>query len=119
MRASRYEVNSHNILNIHQCCKKSQLTSINSLLIHRLLKSFTMRDLLQVLTYDFSPRQGDPKALLDMTDARDEFQRMNTLEVAVQAHAKHFISNPLVQEVLSKRLFQAICPFTFLMQNYV
>ncbi|KAF9213855.1 hypothetical protein CPC16_000200 [Podila verticillata] len=57
----------------------------------KVLKAFSMRQLIDVLTYDFSPVRREPST-----------EPMNAIEVAISGRAKHFLSNPLVQEIINQ-----------------
>ncbi|KAI1828138.1 hypothetical protein F4861DRAFT_548505 [Xylaria intraflava] len=76
------------------------------LLALKLLKEYSTRELIDVLSYDFDPLQGSPhapptlKGGSSMTMGDSAFARSSTLEVAIRASAKHFISHPLVVQQL-------------------
>ncbi|KAG0378768.1 hypothetical protein BGX24_002862 [Mortierella sp. AD032] len=64
-----------------------------------------MRQLIDVLTYDFSPvRRKDARSRLYLPHFEGEpsNEPMSALEVAISGRAKHFISNPLVQEIINQ-----------------
>ncbi|KAK3841978.1 MAG: hypothetical protein J3R72DRAFT_444140 [Linnemannia gamsii] len=71
----------------------------------KVLKAFSMRQLIDVLTYDFSPvRRKDARSRLYLPHFEGEpsNEPMSALEVAISGRAKHFISNPLVQEIINQ-----------------
>ncbi|KAG0319224.1 hypothetical protein BGZ99_005225 [Dissophora globulifera] len=71
----------------------------------KVLKAFTLRQLIDVLTYDFSPvRRKDERFRLYLPHFEGEpsTEPMSALEVAISGKAKHFISNPLVQEIVNQ-----------------
>ncbi|KAF9205310.1 hypothetical protein BGZ49_004210 [Haplosporangium sp. Z 27] len=71
----------------------------------KVLKAFTMRQLIDVLTYDFSPvRQKDARSRLYLPHFVGEpsTEPMSAIEVAISGRAKNFISNPLVQEIINQ-----------------
>ncbi|KAI1437953.1 hypothetical protein GGR50DRAFT_570130 [Xylaria sp. CBS 124048] len=76
------------------------------LLAVKLLKEYSTRELIDVLSYDFDPLQGSPHAPpaprggSSMAMGETPFGRSSTLEVAIRASAKHFISHPLVVQQL-------------------
>ncbi|KAI8954102.1 hypothetical protein F4801DRAFT_534367 [Xylaria longipes] len=76
------------------------------LLALKLLKEYSTRELIDALSYDFDPLQGcartppTPKGKAPESRARTQFARSSTLEVAIRASAKHFVSHPLVVQQL-------------------
>ncbi|TGJ84942.1 hypothetical protein E0Z10_g3821 [Xylaria hypoxylon] len=75
------------------------------LLASKLLKEYTTRELIDALSYDFDPLQGSPRTPTQNgrapdSRARAQFARSSTLEVAIRASAKHFVSHPLVVQQL-------------------
>ncbi|KAI1315644.1 hypothetical protein EDD11_000537 [Mortierella claussenii] len=71
----------------------------------KVLKAFSMRQLIDVLTYDFAPvRRKDARSRLYLPhfDGEPSTEPMSALEVAISGRAKHFISNPLVQEIINQ-----------------
>ncbi|KAG0054325.1 hypothetical protein BGZ83_011431 [Gryganskiella cystojenkinii] len=71
----------------------------------KVLKAFTLRQLIDVLTYDFSPvKRKDARSRLYLPHFEGEpsTEPMSALEVAISGRAKHFISNPLVQEIINQ-----------------
>ncbi|KAI8604389.1 hypothetical protein EDD21DRAFT_366328 [Dissophora ornata] len=71
----------------------------------KVLKAFTIRQLIDVLTYDFSPvRRKDARSRLYLPHFEGEpsTEPMSALEVAISGKAKHFLSNPLVQEIINQ-----------------
>ncbi|KAF9962090.1 hypothetical protein BGZ72_010696 [Mortierella alpina] len=72
----------------------------------KVLKAFSMRQLIDVLTYDFSPiRRKDRSRLylpLPHFEGEPSTEPMSALEVAISGRAKHFLSNPLVQEIINQ-----------------
>ncbi|GAP86873.1 putative integral membrane channel protein [Rosellinia necatrix] len=76
------------------------------LLALKLLKEYSTRELIDALSYDFDPLQGSvravptPKGRVPDSRGRTTFARSSTLEVAILASAKHFVSHPLVVQQL-------------------
>ncbi|RCI09704.1 hypothetical protein L249_4099 [Ophiocordyceps polyrhachis-furcata BCC 54312] len=76
------------------------------LLALKLLKEYTIRELIDALAYDFYPLQGLPGAQAPLhPQARNQKQaqtasRTSTLEVAIRASAKHFLAHPVVVQQL-------------------
>ncbi|KAK4236989.1 hypothetical protein C8A03DRAFT_35102 [Achaetomium macrosporum] len=73
------------------------------LLAIKLLKEYTTRDLIDALCYDFYPLQGIPGSQTPLTPGDRPMSatpRTSTLEVAIRASAKHFLSHPLVKQQL-------------------
>ncbi|KAJ8122405.1 hypothetical protein ONZ43_g1392 [Nemania bipapillata] len=76
------------------------------LLALKLLKEYSTRELIDALSYDFDPLQGSvpkpptPKGRAPGSGGRTPFARSSTLEVAIRASAKHFVSHPLVVQQL-------------------
>lgn len=76
------------------------------LLALKLLKEYSTRELIDALSYDFDPLQGCPRTPPTHSGrasegrARTPFARSSTLEVAIRASAKHFVSHPLVVQQL-------------------
>ncbi|KAI2635437.1 hypothetical protein GGS21DRAFT_515847 [Xylaria nigripes] len=71
----------------------------------KLLKEYSTRELIDALSYDFDPLQGSPHAppTINGGSSRSidtQFARSSTLEVAIRASAKHFVSHPLVVQQL-------------------
>ncbi|KAI1151850.1 hypothetical protein F4825DRAFT_451041 [Nemania diffusa] len=72
----------------------------------KLLKEYSTRELIDALSYDFDPLQGStrtppsPKGRAPGSRGRTPFARSSTLEVAIRASAKHFVSHPLVVQQL-------------------
>ncbi|KAI0409534.1 hypothetical protein F4802DRAFT_148466 [Xylaria palmicola] len=72
----------------------------------KLLKEYSTRELIDALSYDFDPLQGSPRTPPTpkgkAPDSRGSmpFARSSTLEVAIRASAKHFVSHPLVVQQL-------------------
>ncbi|KAI0203805.1 hypothetical protein F4808DRAFT_389144 [Astrocystis sublimbata] len=79
---------------------------ICELLAVKLLKEYSTRELIDALAYDFDPLQGStrtpptPKGKAPESRDRIQFARSSTLEVAIRASAKHFVSHPLVVQQL-------------------
>lgn len=80
------------------------------LLAVKLLKEYSTRELIDALSYDFDPLQGsfrppptssgrNPQSRAATPVARS-LARLSTLEVAIRASAKHFVSHPLVVQQL-------------------
>ncbi|KAF9540443.1 hypothetical protein EC957_004283 [Mortierella hygrophila] len=71
----------------------------------KVLKAFSMRQLIDVLTYDFSPvrrKDGRSRIYLPHFEGEPSNEPMSALEVAISGRAKYFISNPLVQEIINQ-----------------
>jgi len=69
------------------------------LLAIKLLKEYTTRELVDALSYDFYPLQGHPGSNTPLTaggKSKPAALRTSTLEVAIRASTKHFLSHPLV-----------------------
>lgn len=117
---------------------------------YRVLKAFSMRQLIDVLTYDFSPvrrkfqttcpllsmnvpcnkhdidsflvlfiqkigKDGRSRIYLPHFEGEPSNEPMSALEVAISGRAKHFISNPLVQEIISMIPFKFMYAFQALL----
>lgn len=88
----------------------STRAKVCELLALKLLKEYTTRELIDVLSYDFYPLQGMPgipppsNSGLKRADSRLGFRaaagRTSALEVAIRASAKHFLAHPLVVQHL-------------------
>lgn len=87
-------------------CKTRGLVS--ELLAMRLLKEFSLRELIDALSYDFDPLQGIPPPTSSYAinspvkqggphhaGPRGQSVRTSTLEVAIRAQAKRFLAHPL------------------------
>ncbi|KAK3318450.1 hypothetical protein B0H66DRAFT_477234 [Apodospora peruviana] len=73
------------------------------LLAIKLLKEYTTRELIDALSYDFYPLQGIPGTFTPLSPGgkpKPAAMRTSTLEVAIRASAKHFLSHPLVVQQL-------------------
>lgn len=73
------------------------------LLAIKLLKEYTTRELIDALCYDFYPLQGIPGSQSPLTPRgrpKPAALSTSTLEVAIRASAKHFLSHPLVVQQL-------------------
>ncbi|KAM7204518.1 hypothetical protein V8F33_001482, partial [Rhypophila sp. PSN 637] len=73
------------------------------LLAIKLLKEYSTRELIDALSYDFYPLQGIPGFYTPMSPEnkpKSASMRTSTLEVAIRASAKHFLSHPLVVQQL-------------------
>ena len=79
------------------------------LLACKSLKEFSPRELIDVLTFDFWPLQGDPR-LTDRVPTRS--QRISALELAIKGMCKKFLASPLVVQVLENVNLYALiqCP---------
>ena len=89
---------------------------LSELLAMRLLKEFTVRELIDALSYDFDPLQGmsppttgrgtpgyaTPAHLDDVQHQRTRGKgaRVSTIEVAIRSQAKRFLAHPLVVQHL-------------------
>jgi hypothetical protein len=64
--------------------------------------------LIYVLTHDFGPNQSSKSAsnLLKVYERKEQMEiaSMNALEVAIEGSAKNFVSSPLVQRLLGKKI---------------
>ncbi|KLU86269.1 hypothetical protein MAPG_05285 [Magnaporthiopsis poae ATCC 64411] len=84
----------------------STRAKVCELLAIKLLKEYSTRELIDALSYDFYPLQGLPggQTPLGFRDApgrpKSAAARTSTLEVAIRASAKHFLSHPLVVQQL-------------------
>ena len=82
------------------------------LLAIRLLKEYTIRELIDALSYDFYPLQGldsdppfaspshQPTEALSVARPPARVARISTLEVAIRAQAKRLLAHPLVVQQL-------------------
>ncbi|KAL2259207.1 hypothetical protein VTK26DRAFT_7191 [Humicola hyalothermophila] len=74
------------------------------LLAIKLLKEYTTRDLVDALCYDFYPLQGIPGSQSPLaaggSGSKTAGLRTSTLEVAIRASAKNFLSHPLIIQQL-------------------
>ncbi|KAK3899064.1 hypothetical protein C8A05DRAFT_37329 [Staphylotrichum tortipilum] len=74
------------------------------LLAIKLLKEYATRELIDALCYDFYPLQGVPGSPPTLGPGASRpllpALRTSTLEVAIRASAKHFLSHPLVVQQL-------------------
>ncbi|KAI1119454.1 hypothetical protein F5Y14DRAFT_395353 [Nemania sp. NC0429] len=76
------------------------------LLALKLVKEYSTRELIDALSYEFDPLQGSvrtsptPKGMAPEGRGGTRFARSSTLEVAIRASAKHFVSHPLVVQQL-------------------
>lgn len=74
------------------------------LLAIKLLKEYATRELIDALCYDFYPLQGVPGSHTPHTPGGGKQQsaalRTSTLEIAIRASAKNFLSHPLVVQQL-------------------
>ena len=83
------------------------------MLAMRLLREFSTRELIDVLSYDFDPLQGVPppptarggaapshKSAFNFSEYRPATIRTSTIEVAIRAQAKRFLAHPLVVQHL-------------------
>ncbi|KAF3024251.1 hypothetical protein E8E14_012233 [Neopestalotiopsis sp. 37M] len=77
----------------------STRAKVCELLALKLLKEYNTRELIDALSYDFYPLQGAPESGVRVS-ARQAAARTSTLEVAIRASAKHFLSHPLVVQQL-------------------
>ena len=78
----------------------STRAKVCELLAIKLLKEYTTRELIDALSYDFYPLQGIPGSQAPMMTSGGKSMatalRTSTLEVAIRASAKRFLSHPLV-----------------------
>ena len=83
------------------------------LLAIRLLKEYSVRELIDALSYDFFPLQGlnatnsDPRTMpmqnweaLPLSRQQARVARISTLEIAIRSQAKRFLAHPLVVQQL-------------------
>ena len=83
---------------------------ICELLAIKLLRDFSTRELIDALSYDFEPLQGQPEAMLHTQDDRrgnaitrrgaPRPARISCFEIAIRAQAKKFLSHPWVVKQL-------------------
>jgi hypothetical protein len=78
---------------------------ICELLAMRLLKDYTIRELIDALSYDFDPLQGMHRNSGTITPGNIRFRasasgRTSTIEVAIRAQTKRFLAHPLVVQQL-------------------
>jgi len=68
----------------------------------RLLKEFGVRELIDVLSYDFDPLEGFAPASAPGGKTRQHGRgaRISTFEIAIRAQAKRFLAHPLVVQQL-------------------
>jgi len=81
----------------------STRAKVCELLAIKLLKEYTTRELIDALSYDFYPLQGISGAQTPLTPTnkpKPATMRTSTLEVAIRASAKHFLSHPLIVQQL-------------------
>lgn len=86
----------------------STRAKVCELLALKLLREYSTRELIDVLSYDFYPLQGLPGAPagsgLGRVDSKlgvkAAIGRTSSLEVAIRASAKHFLAHPLVVQHL-------------------
>ncbi|KAK5660345.1 hypothetical protein OQA88_12886 [Cercophora sp. LCS_1] len=81
----------------------STRAKVCELLAIKLLKEYTTRELIDALSYDFYPLQGIAGTQTPMTPGgrpKPATLRTSTLEVAIRASAKRFLSHPLVVQQL-------------------
>ncbi|KAK4193837.1 hypothetical protein QBC35DRAFT_468709 [Podospora australis] len=77
----------------------STRAKVCELLAVKLLKEYNTRELIDALSYDFYPLQGIPGSQTPpglAQRSKSPTMRTSTLEVAIRASAKHFLSHPLV-----------------------
>lgn len=82
----------------------------SELLAMRLIKEFTIRELIDALSYDFDPLQGltptgtgaanTPGRTTPLWQDRRGQARVSTIEIAIRAQAKRFLAHPLVVQHL-------------------
>ncbi|KAF9167610.1 hypothetical protein DFQ26_003953 [Actinomortierella ambigua] len=94
------------LLNRWQFLKEAEQDLANARLNEtRLLKAFSMRQLIEALTCDLAPiRKKDTRhrLLIPRMEGDASTEPMSALEVAIEGKAKHFLSNQLVQEVVNQ-----------------
>ncbi|KAI3320057.1 hypothetical protein HD806DRAFT_507619 [Xylariaceae sp. AK1471] len=88
----------------------STRAKVCELLALKLLKEYSTRELIDALSYDFDPLQGSPSTpptpngrtpqSRATTPPARQLAKSSTLEVAILASAKHFVSHPLVVQQL-------------------
>ena len=81
----------------------STRAKVCELLAIKLLKEYTTRELIDALSYDFYPLQGIPGSqppIVAVGKTKPAALRTSTLEVAIRASAKRFLSHPLVVQQL-------------------
>lgn len=74
---------------------------VSELLAMRLLKDFTIRELIDALSYDFDPLEGlgAPERGPQLRQY-NRAARISTVEIAIRAQAKRFLAHPLVVQQL-------------------
>lgn len=75
---------------------------VSELLAMRLLKEFSIRELIDALSYDFDPLEGFAPAGMPGVKARQHGRgaRISTVEIAIRSQAKRFLAHPLVVQQL-------------------
>lgn len=81
---------------------------VSELLAIKLLKEYTTRELIDALTFEFYPLQGQPDQAIDganvpsgrNTPRANGAARISCLEVAIRAQAKRFLAHPVVVQQL-------------------
>ena len=75
---------------------------MSELLAMRLLKEFSIRELIDSLSYDFDPLEGFAAVGAPGVKARQHGRgaRISTVEIAIRAQAKRFLAHPLVVQQL-------------------
>ncbi|KAI5201624.1 hypothetical protein E4T39_05149 [Aureobasidium subglaciale] len=74
---------------------------VSELLAIRLLKEFSLRELIDALSYDFNPLEGlgAPEGIAQLRQY-NRSARISTVEIAIRAQAKRFLAHPLVVQQL-------------------
>ncbi|KAL1304520.1 hypothetical protein AAFC00_003506 [Neodothiora populina] len=75
---------------------------VSELLAMRLLKEFSIRELIDALSYDFDPLEGITTLGAPGAKARQHGRgaRISTVEIAIRSQAKRFLAHPLVVQQL-------------------
>jgi hypothetical protein len=79
------------------------MARVCELLAIKMLKEYNTRELIDALCHDFYPLQGVPGSQTPLAPGgrpKPAIPRTSTLEVAIRASAKHFVSHPLVVQQL-------------------
>jgi hypothetical protein len=76
---------------------------VSELLAIKLLREYSTRELIDALSYEFHPLQGQDRSMVPATGPRRKrvvIARVSCLEVAIRAQAKRFLAHPVVVQQL-------------------
>lgn len=75
---------------------------VSELLAIKLLREYSTRELIDALSYEFHPLQGQDQSTAALTEPRKRSAaaRVSCLEVAIRAQAKRFLAHPVVVQQL-------------------